>query len=78
MIGGYWFVSRKLKEQSFGGNDRVRAKHYLGKESMRLNTRQESARGSRSTKASASTKRDAGLRMQATLTDREVHKFELL
>ena len=62
----------KFRGQSFGGDERLRAKHHLRKESRRDHTGRGSVRESASTSASAN--RDAGLGLEATLMDRELHE----
>ena len=61
--------SEKIGEQSSGEDDRLRAKRHLRKEGRIDNTDRGIARES----ASASAKRDSGLGVEATLTDRELH-----
>ena len=61
---------RKFEEQCLGGDNRLRAKYHLRKKSRRYNTGRGNARESAST--SASTKRDAGLGVEATPTDGEL------
>ena len=75
-IWGFWYFTYKYSKESFG-DDRLRAKLHLLKESRRDNTDRERAREGASTSTSTSTKRDADLGVEVTLTDRELHEREL-